>query len=131
MTGTVVLSKRTPAGVCPGMARILLVEDHHVLYRMLCEAIEDAGHEAECVQTKTEAEAKLTASAYDLVICDVRLPDGSGHDLASRAADLGIRTLLMTGHPDEATALTISRVAHLQKPFRLIDFITFIERNLP
>src|SRR5689334_2519310 len=38
------------------MARILLVEDHDLVHRYLCDAILAAGHQAACVKTKDEAE---------------------------------------------------------------------------
>ena len=65
-----------------------------------------------------------------MVIANVLLPDGTGHEIASRAADLGIKTVLMTGHPDEAQALLVSNVTHLLKPFSIDDFETMIRRYL-
>ncbi|MBV8167961.1 MAG: hypothetical protein JO021_14290 [Alphaproteobacteria bacterium] len=96
--------------------------------RFLCDAIHHAGHEAECVGTKAEAEAALAPASHDLVLSNVLLPDGSGHDVAAKATELGIRTVLLTGHPDEALALEIAEVTHLRKPFRLTELTGMIER---
>lgn len=112
------------------MARILLVEDYDLVRHILCDAIAESGHRAHCVITKEEAEASLAAGPYDLVICNIRLPDGSGIDVAGKAADRGIHTVLMTGHPDEIQALVISGIAHLKKPFRLDEFVQLIEDRL-
>ena len=114
----------------PEMARILLVEDYDLVRNILFDAIIETGHSAQCCTTKEEAEASLAAGPYDLVICNIRLPDGSGVDIAAKAADHGIRTVLMTGHPDEIQALLISGIAHLKKPFRLEEFVQLIEDRL-
>jgi len=112
------------------MARILLVEDYELVLRYLCEAIHAAGHQADCVATKREAEAKLAAGRYDALCTNIRLPDGSGHELAIKASDLGIKVVLMTGHPDEVVALSIAEVAHLEKPFRAEELLHLIEHTL-
>jgi DNA-binding NtrC family response regulator len=112
------------------MARILLVEDHDLVHRYLCDAILAAGHQAACVKTKDEAERELASGGFDLVVCDVRLPDGSGHDLAIKAAGIGIKAVVITGHPDTVHELASAGIAHLSKPFRIIDFMKLLEESL-
>jgi DNA-binding response OmpR family regulator len=112
------------------MARILLVEDHDIVHRMLCDAIIFEGHEADCVKTCREAEEALAHHQYALVICDVLLPDGSGRDVAAKAADRGAKALLITGHPQEAQALLVSGITHLMKPFSLKSFVALIQKHV-
>jgi two-component system, OmpR family, response regulator len=112
------------------MARILLIEDYDLVRNILADAIEETGHTGHNVRTKAEGDAALDAEPYDLVICNIRLPDGSGLDIASKAAELGVQTVLMTGHPDEIQALLISGIAHLKKPFRLEEFVQLIQERL-
>jgi DNA-binding response OmpR family regulator len=109
------------------MARILLVEDFDLLQALLSETLRQAGHTVDCAKTKPEGEVALRTSRYDLLISDVLLPGGSGHELAALAEDLAIETVLMTGHPNEVRALRISGVRHLIKPFRLDDFMKMID----
>jgi DNA-binding NtrC family response regulator len=113
------------------MARVLFVEDHDLVHRLLCDAILAAGHQAACVKTKHEAERELASGKFDLVVCDVRLPDGSGRDLALHAAELGLKAVVITGHPEAAADLASAGIAHLKKPFRIIDLMTLIEESLP
>ena len=101
------------------MARILLAEDYPDVRAFLCQAIEEAGHSPVCVATVGEARRELASGNYDLVIADVRMPDGSGYTLAEEAAGLGIKTIIITGHPDEMLLLDLRKVLHLRKPFRL------------
>ena len=112
------------------MARVLLVEDHDLVRRFLCDSLQHAGHEAECVGTKAEADAALAPGSHDLVLSNVLLPDGTGHDVAAKAARLGIKAVLLTGHPDEAQALEIAEAIYLRKPFRVSDLTGLIERVL-
>lgn len=96
----------------------------------LGEAIQVAGHAVDCVATKREAEHQLSVGSHDLVICNVKLPDGSGHELAEKATRLGIKTVIMTGHPDEIEAMTTAGIIYLQKPFRLTELGKLIDDHL-
>jgi DNA-binding response OmpR family regulator len=115
------------------MARVLLVEDFDLLNSFLCEAVSQVGHDVhcDCVRTKAEAEELLKTQNYDLLISDVLLPDGSGHELAALATDLGIKTVLITGHPNEVRALRVSRIGYLIKPFRQDDLAKVLSEILP
>lgn len=101
------------------MSRVLLVEDHELVRTVLCDAIQEEGYAADCVATRAEAEKLLVCGQHDLVLCNVSLSDGSGHEIAATAARRGVPVVLMSGHSDEIMALAIARVTHLPKPFPL------------
>jgi CheY-like chemotaxis protein len=107
-----------------GMGRVLLVEDHEELQRLLTEVIRELGHEADGVNSSREAQLRLATRPYNLVIADICLPGGSGYQVAELAKALGINTLLMSGHPDEL------QLVHLPKPFRLAEFVRLIAEYL-
>ena len=67
------------------MGRVLLVEDHEELQRLLAEVIRELGHEAEGVNSSREAQRRLATGSYDLVIADICLPDDSGYKVAELA----------------------------------------------
>jgi hypothetical protein len=81
------------------MARVLVVENSDTVRTMLCDAVKAAAHTADCAATQQDAEELISASIYDLVICTMVLPDGSGLELAVKAADLGMGTMVMSGQP--------------------------------
>src|SRR5579862_9501329 len=108
------------------MAEVLLVEDHELTHRVLCDVVHDAGHSVCCVKTKRAAERRLASARYDLLVADVLLPDGSGYELAEKARRTGIRSLLITGHPEEALRMQAIGVRHLRKPFGISDFLETI-----
>ena len=105
------------------MGRVLLVEDHEELQRLLAEVIRELGHKSDCVNSSREAQLRLAAGSYNLVIADICLPAGSGHRVAELAEALGIKTILMSGHPDEM------HLVHLPKPFSLAEFVHLIAEH--
>jgi FixJ family two-component response regulator len=60
----------------------------------------------------------LRANHYDLVVADVGLPDGSGHDVASFASAVGTKTVLITGHPDPCVAIANAPAIGRRKKLR-------------
>jgi len=112
------------------MGHVLLVEDDRDVHRVLCEALNRAGHDADGVYTKGDAEIALRTKEYHLVIADVRLPDGTGHEVARNAAEAGIRTLLISAYPGELAIHRMVGVEFLAKPFRLERLIAAVNRRM-
>ena len=81
--------------------RVMLVDDHELIREGLRRAFERAGDFEVVAEAASvsEAEENLGQSNFDIVIFDVRLPDGSGIDAARKARadhpDLGIVILTM------------------------------------
>jgi DNA-binding NtrC family response regulator len=88
-------------------AHILIVEDDPALNQMLALHFEDEGYEVEGVMTCTEAMEQVAACAYDLLLLDQQLPDGTGVELLegllSREPDLPV--VMMTGQHDLELAI--------------------------
>jgi two-component system CheB/CheR fusion protein len=61
--------------------RILLVEDHHSTHTTLAELLTERGHAVSEAESLAQARALAKANKFDLVICDLGLPDGRGYDL--------------------------------------------------
>jgi DNA-binding response OmpR family regulator len=60
--------------------RILLVEDEEDVREFLALSLRGAGYSVDAVATVAEANQRLQAMIYGLVIADWRLPDGNGAD---------------------------------------------------
>jgi CheY-like chemotaxis protein len=86
--------------------RVLVVDDDRVFGNFMLAALESDGHDVEWASCCTDALASLYNSRYDLVIVDLRLPDGSGLELLRDATDDGLlqesAAVLLTGHDFEA-----------------------------
>ncbi|MCB1773003.1 MAG: response regulator, partial [Gammaproteobacteria bacterium] len=69
--------------------RILLVDDETLFVRAACKLLERAGYQTTGCYTLNDAREALQQDRFDLVVLDVRLPDGSGlsllEDLAQQA----------------------------------------------
>jgi two-component system response regulator DevR len=86
--------------------RVFLVDDHEMVRRGIAGLlasdpdIEIVGEAA----TAAQARARILVTKPDVAILDVRLPDGSGVDVCRdiRAAEPGIRCLMLTSYDDDA-----------------------------
>lgn len=85
--------------------RVFLVDDHEVVRRGVAEVLEDdplitvAGEAG----TVAEALARVPAVRPDLVVVDMRLPDGDGAQLCRRLRERvpGLRCLVLTSYSDQ------------------------------
>ena|SRR5690242_15733432 len=69
--------------------KILVVEDYYAVRQLLRDALQEIGHTVTEVARFEEGEREISRNIYDLVITDVRLPGGTGEDLAAKASALG------------------------------------------
>ena len=101
--------------------RILLVEDHGATAKMIQAVLKEMGHTLEMAGDMATALELAKQDGFDLLLSDLGLPDGSGHDL--------MRQLRKRGHSFPGIALSgygqdddIQRsceagfAAHLTKP---------------
>jgi DNA-binding NarL/FixJ family response regulator len=114
--------------------RVLLVDDHEVVRQGLVSLLERHLGFQVVAQAGSVAEAIAQAhtSRPDVIIMDVRLPDGSGIEAAReiRAEHPQIKVLLLTSYPDEdavfaATAAGAS--GYLLKQSRGRDLVAALE----
>lgn len=104
--------------------RILLVEDHPDLSRMVSDHFAGRGFLVDAVGTLEEARAALSATTYDLLVLDLGLPDGDGRELLQMPTLTvdSLPTIVMTAHDslDERLAsLNGGADDYLAKPFNL------------
>jgi DNA-binding response OmpR family regulator len=98
---------------------ILVVENDPQLHALIKAVLEHDGHHVTFAGKRSAAIGLLSAIEIDLVITDVGLPDGLGTDIAEHAAQLGVPSIVMTGHPDIMEQLDLRGIAYIAKPFRL------------
>ena len=105
------------------MYRILFVEDDLSLIGGLSFALGRQGYEVETARTRREAEALWRDGAWDLVLLDVSLPDGSGYDLCADIRRTSRVPILFLTAADEETdiimGLDLGGDDYLTKPFKL------------
>lgn len=101
-------------------ASILVVEDHPDYQRNLREILRSEGHDVQATSTVAEAERELRARASEMLLLDLRLPDGNGLDLLERvrAERPDLPAIVLTGNADLESALRAIRAgaqAYLRK----------------
>jgi CheY-like chemotaxis protein len=103
--------------------RILVVDDDRPFGGFMLAALQSRGHDVEWAGCIADGFATLYTRRYDLVIIDLRLPDGSGLEFLRDATDAGLladsAAIILTGHEFEEP--TDIRVFH--KPLELDPFL--------
>lgn len=104
--------------------RVLLVEDDEMLGDAVKTHVHRQGHAVDWALSRDEAEASLAAAEYDLILLDLRLPDGSGLDILKglRAHRDEVPVIIMTAHDqisDRIAGLNAGADDYLVKPVDL------------
>jgi two-component system NtrC family sensor kinase len=128
--------RHTSVGSVPGSS-ILIVEDEAALAAAVIDALRDAGYLVEHAADGEEALVRVKAQAFDLLICDLKMPrlDGKAFYRALSAAVPGLskRVIFVTGDvagTDAETFLEESGCRWLAKPFRLADLLRAVKEGL-
>ncbi|QHE85402.1 sigma-54-dependent transcriptional regulator [Hydrogenophaga sp. BPS33] len=105
------------------MSHVLIVDDDVDSATMLSELIVMQGLTAACAHSLRDARKQLALQSPDLVLLDLRLPDGSGMDLFADPELLAnAEVVLITGHASLETsilALRLGAVDYLVKPINM------------
>ena len=80
------VADRSLAQVAPGQLRVLVVEDDPDVRASLQAMLLALGAQVELAGSVEEAAERLEAMRYNGVLLDLRLPDGSGYDVAELAS---------------------------------------------
>jgi len=65
--------------------RILVVEDHGDTLQALSRLLNHFGHEISVADGAQNALNIIDSKEFDVVLCDIALPDGSGYDVIAQA----------------------------------------------
>jgi DNA-binding response OmpR family regulator len=101
---------------------VLVIEDSEYIRDLIVRMLRRAGVQ-KVVEARSGADgiAAATATQFDIVICDIGLPDTSGFDVvrAIRTERPSLPCLMLTGHTDKASVLearSVGAAAYLVKP---------------
>ena len=110
------------------MSRILLVEDDLDVCLVIQDALIDGGHAVDATGRVLAGFVLLGSHPFDLVVTDMRLPDGSGIELAERAHEKGVPVLIVTGYAFNLSEDDRDRFEFLSKPFRPSELLRAVDR---
>ncbi len=112
-------------------ASILVVEDHADFQRNLREVLQGEGHTVRAASTLAQADRELRAESPELLLLDLRLPDGNGLDLLERVRkeQPDLPAVILTGNADLDSALRAIRAgaqAYLRKDAPVEEIVATI-----
>ena len=104
------------------LERILVLDDEPLIQKVLDELFRRKKFTITIASSIAQAEALIARESFDLIMCDVRLPDGDGQQFLERVSAMPDRPLvvMMTGHGTIESAVACMRGGafdYLIKPF--------------
>jgi len=106
--------------------RILVVDDERSLREFLTILLEQEGYVVTTADSVASGTDAVLGGAFDLVMCDLKLPDGSGLEVleAARKRQVESPFIIITAHTTPQHALEALRAGaaeYLSKPFNVED----------
>jgi CheY-like chemotaxis protein len=113
----------------------LVVEDEPTVLDLVVTLLEEVGWSVDVASGGRPALERVIARSYDLIVSDVRMPDGDGQDfyrgVSERAPALARRFIFITGDTANAEAwgfLEGTGVPVIEKPFAAASFLEAVGR---
>jgi DNA-binding response OmpR family regulator len=108
--------------------RVLLIEDHKPLVRILKQGLEEEGFAVDTAADGEEGDYKAHTADYDVIILDLMLPKQDGLTLLQRWRREGLKThvLVLTARgsiDDKVRGLDSGADDYLTKPFELEELL--------
>ncbi len=116
--------------------RILIIEDEALFAKAVKKRLEVAGYHPEVAGTLSIADTSIDSFNPDLVLLDMRLPDGSGLDFLTslreeKNASVPVLVLSAYGELEDAVAaMKLQASDYLKKPIDLDELLLNIEKVL-
>ncbi len=116
------------------MAKVLVVDDERMIRWSIQQTLSAAGHEVTACDTAAEGMALFEWLRPDVVLLDLRLPDGSGETIL-KAIKAGIcedtAVIMMTAFEEDCTeerAKALGAFEYLRKPFDFNELCAIVSR---
>jgi DNA-binding NtrC family response regulator len=115
--------------------RLLIVDDEASIRDMLAFFFHKRGFEVMTASNFTEGQASVLRSTPDLVLCDIKMPDGNGLDLLKKIKSESPKTpvIMITAHTSTADAIDAMKagaVDYIAKPFNVEELGLIVDRAL-
>ena len=118
-------------------ACILVVDDESIVAAAIADILGFEGYEVETAKNGREALEKIAARSYDLILCDLLMPEldavGLYRELERQQPSLLQRLAFVSGStevPEYASLCERTTIALLSKPFAAADLLRLVHRLL-
>jgi DNA-binding NtrC family response regulator len=112
-------------------SKLLIVEDEVLFARAVMRRLQRAGYECEHVESLQDARFIFKQFSPDIVLLDMRLPDGNGLDLLTELIAKNAAVIVMTAHgeiSDAVNAIKQGAVDYLKKPIDLEELLLSVQK---
>lgn len=114
-------------------ATVLVVDDEETARMVVSDFLRGKGYEVQGAGTLAQAREQINLGVPDIIILDVRLPDGHGPNLLNETMRLAVRpqVIIITAHGDISMAVEAMRAgAHdfIEKPLDLLTLEESVKR---
>ncbi len=116
--------------------RILIIDDEKLIRESLTHLLTGAGHRVEVASRVDDAKVQIAKEVYDLILIDLRLPDGSGIDLMRHIhdqVDYAPLCIMMTAYGSVDTAVEAMKYGaydYINKPFKSKEILLIVKLAL-
>jgi two-component system response regulator AtoC len=105
---------------------ILIIDDEETLCYFLQESLEEKGYQVAAAHTAREGLGVVVKQQIDLVLLDLKLPDGDGLNVLYeiKKTDSDLPVIVLTGHAAVETAVQAMKLGaydYLEKPINLAE----------
>jgi DNA-binding response OmpR family regulator len=102
--------------------KILVVEDDPTVRTLVKAVLEHRGNDVAVAETAGDGEEKALNNKFDMIILDLRLPDGNGYDVCAKIREEGVTTPVLVLSAEHETdvkvkVLNVGADDYLTKPF--------------
>ena len=117
------------------MTNVLVVDAERVMRSTLKERLEYEGYVVDTAQSRSEAMGKLERTIFDVILCDMSLPDKEAFDLLTtvHSAYLGLPVIMLSKNKGlDATVDCMRRGAYdyIEKPIDLNKLLSSIRNSI-
>lgn len=122
--------------IAPTATRVLVVEDEVIFAKAVARRLSRDGYACDAVASLADAATAIRQAPPDLLLLDMRLPDGSGLDFLERLRSEFSSTapvIVMTAYgeiEDAVNAMKLSAADYLKKPVDLDELLIAVQKVL-
>ena len=115
--------------------KILIVDDDFSLRTVMIKALSSKSIDVRSVSSVSEAWVLISNESFDLIICDVLLPDGDGLELVKKIKDKNVnqKIIIISAQNNIITAIKADELKvfeYLPKPIDLNDLVISVNQSL-
>lgn len=120
--------------------RILVVDDDPLVLKSVCNLLKANAYDVVGVKSGKEAEEKIKASLFDLIVCDIRMPEDDGifvvkslKRIVEEKDGLSIPFLFITGYASEDAPIDAVKLGaddYILKPFDNDQFLSAVKKSI-